>query len=125
MAEAGLLYRLSSDIVVNKANDFYINSQSWRAVEKVEGKPVLTLQDGEIQAEIGTNNEPHKVPARFFGAYRTYCEADYAELKRIYIGISKDRDLGDLDERAILALYQGKSVFAMEEDSCLYTYIAD
>lgn len=120
-----MLYRLSSDIVVNKANDFYINSQQWRAIEKATGTPVLTLQDGEIHAESGTNKEPHMVPARFFGAYRTYCEADYAELKRIYVGITKDRDLGELDTRAILSLYQGKSIFAMEEDSGLYTYIAD
>ncbi len=65
------------------------------------------------------------LPARFFGAYRTYCEADYAELKRISKGISNDQDLGDFDERAILAVYQGKSIFAMEENSSLYTYIAD
>lgn len=48
--------------------------------------------------------EPHALPTRFFGAYRTYCEADYQELYRLHKD-PENLQKRELDENAILSLY--------------------
>ena len=80
--QKGHTYHFTDSIVSNHSKDFFYAGKKWRSIKT-----------NDYNKEEDTNLRP----SYFAGAYKTYCEMDLIELKRIHADLEARKSIARFD----------------------------